>query len=353
MEIEKNDLNLIDYMICPGFLVKDGRICKANEAARRLFLEPGTEVSPMFLTGREELDALAGGCLYLSMNLGGIPQGVTVTRLEDGLLFLADAQQELGELKVLALAAQELRLPLSNVMLTASRLEQMQQDEKASDYIARLNRGTSQLMRIIGNMSDALRYVQSGRLQVKNITSLMDEVFQKAQLLVSQAGLSLHYTGPKEDIFSLADPEQLERAVYNLISNSLKFTPQGGCIDAQLTKKGKSLRLTIQDSGSGIAEGILQNVFRRYLRQPSLEDSRFGLGLGLTLVRAAAANHGGTVLIDRLEAGTRITLTMAIRSSGETAVRSPVLSVDYAGERDHGLIELSESLPADLYRKQN
>ena len=349
MEKGKDDFALIDYMVCPGFLVKDRHVLRVNEAAKRLFLQPGTDITSLLLTGAEEYAHFEQGCLYLSMNLGEVPQGVTVTRLQDMDLFLCDGEAELQELKVLALAAQELRLPLSNVMLSASHLESLQQDQEALGQMARLNRGTAQLMRIIGNMSDALRYVRSGRLQTKNVTALMDEIFEKARILTESTGISLHCSLPREDTFTQADPEQLERAVFNLISNSLKFTPEGGLVEAALTKRGKFLCLTVQDSGSGIAESILQNVFSRYRRQPSLEDSRFGLGLGLTLVRAAAANHGGTVLIDQPGTGTRVTLTLAIREAEETSLHSPVLTVDYAGEQDHGLIELSESLPAELY----
>ena len=70
----------------------------------------------------------------------------------------------------------------------------------------------------------------------------------------------------------------------------------------------------------------------------------------MVLIRTAAAHHGGAVLIDQPEGvGTRITMTMAIRQSKQATLRSNVLRVDYAGERDHGLIELSECLPTELY----
>ena len=62
--------------------------------------------------------------------------------------------------------------------------------------------------------------------------------------------------------------------------------------------------------------------------------------------------HGGTVLIDHPEgAGTRITMTLAIRQAPPGNLRSPRLRIDYAGERDHGLVELADVLPASLYEK--
>jgi len=64
-------------------------------------------------------------------------------------------------------------------------------------------------------------------------------------------------------------------------------------------------------------------------------------------------NHGGTVLIDHPRGkGTRVTLTLALRQNTEGSLRSPALRVDYAGERDHGLIELADCLPAELYGKE-
>ena len=69
--------------------------------------------------------------------------------------------------------------------------------------------------------------------------------------------------------------------------------------------------------------------------------------------QSAAQQHAGTVLVDQpTESGTRVTLTLRIRPGSSDYVRSPILKVDYAGERDHGLLELSDVLPADLYKPQ-
>ena len=139
--------------------------------------------------------------------------------------------------------------------------------------------------------------------------------------------------------------------MWNILSNCIRFTPTGGQIQATLTRKGKRLCLTVQDSGSGIADSVRGSVFRRYLRQPAIEDSRYGLGLGMVMIRAAASHHGGAVLIDRPpQGGTRVTVTLAIRQDPVSQLRSPLLKVDYAGERDHALIELSDVLPAEFYR---
>ena len=234
-------------------------------------------------------------------------------------------------------------------MLSAERLFPAVQGGEA----AGLNRSLYQMLRILGNMADAGSFCAGSRQETVNICSVMEEVFAKARQALSQSGRELHYEGPKESIYCLADTQQLERGVLNMLSNASKFTPQGGSIQAEMTRRGRMLRISVTDRGSGIARELLPTLFSRYLRQPTLEDSRFGIGLGMVLIRSAAVNHGGTVLIDQPGEGlTRITMTLAIRQNTEPLFRSPMLRTDYSGERDHTLVELSDCLPPELYNPQ-
>ena len=159
-----------------------------------------------------------------------------------------------------------------------------------------------------------------------------------------------YYIDNNSSNHAVMDEQLLERGIYNILSNALKFSEPGTVIQASLTRRDGTLYISVQDQGSGIPGQIMRTVFQRYMRQPSLEDSRFGLGLGLVLVRAAARIHGGTVLIDRpASVGTRTTISIPIRQSPQSMVRSNFALVDYAGGWDHGLLELSDVLPAHLY----
>lgn len=350
MEEQKEISGMLDLMVRPAFCVINQSISKVNPAAERLFLSPGTDIRELFLTGTEEYAAFSGGCLYLTLSIGGQAVGATVTRMENADVFLLDQDTDQAELRSLALAARELREPLSSIIISAQRLVPHTAPE-AAEQAARLNRGLYQMLRIIGNMSDAGRAIS--QQETRNICAVLEEVFEKAQSLVAHTGLTLTYEGLSEPVYCLADADQLERAILNVLSNAIKFTPKGGIIHAKLVRQGRMLRLSIQDSGSGMAEDILGSVFTRYLRQPAIEDSRFGIGLGMVLVRNAASAHGGTVLIDRPDnAGTRVTMTLAIRQSEGALLRTNVLRVDYTGERDHALVELAECLPAELYGKE-
>lgn len=354
MEQQKNALELLDLMIQPGFCVQDGIIQKANLPAQGMLLCPGTPVSQLIAVGHEEYQNFSEGCLYLTLTVSGILLDASVTRVGCFDIFLMEQDADHRELQAMALAARELRKPLASIMTTASQLfpmEALSDDPVLREQVTRMNRGLYQMLRVIGNMSDTSRYISSRpQKEVLDICAFLKELFEKAQDLVAHAGLSLRYESLSQSIVTLADREKLERAVLNIISNAVKFTPAGGTVDARLTRTGNRLYLSIQDSGSGIPDGIRGTIHNRYLRHPGLEDSRFGIGLGMVLIRSTAASHGGTVLIDHPDgAGTRVTMTMEIRNDTSGNLRSPQLRIDYAGEQDHGLIELSDVLPADLY----
>ena len=347
MEETKGTPDLLDLMVQPGFYVENFTIVRLNAAAEGLLLSAGMDIRPLIASGLAEYEAFTGGCLYLRLGLSGKGVGASVIRHGGVDVFLLDTQECDSALQALSLAARELREPLAAILVSAGALEG---DET---QLALLNRGLYQVLRIIGNMSDAGRMPSPSRQETTDMDALFSEIFEKAAVLAETAGVTVCYEGLKQPVFCLADRELLERAALNLISNALKFAPAGGKIDASLTKCGKMLRLSIRDNGPGFAQNLLGSVFHRYLRQPCIEDGRNGLGLGMVLVRSAAASHGGAVLIDQPDSGgARVTMTMAIRQNPSGTLRSPILRVDYAGEQDHALVELSDCLSADLYKKE-
>ena len=353
MEQMNDALGMLDLLALPGFCVKDKKIVKMNPLAASRQIPMGADITELLLTGSEEYEEFQDGCLYLTLELAGQPWGASVTRIGDYHVFLLEAEHERTELQALALAARELREPLSGIMTTADRLfpVAVQNDPALREQISLLNRGLFRMLRIIGNMSDAGRIpAPSLHQETLDISAFLSEIFEKSQALVRHTQIRLTYEGPREPVFCLVNGEQLERAVLNILSNAVKFTPKEGLIEAKLIRRNKKLYLSVRDNGSGIPENLRGSVYTRYLRQPTLEDGRFGIGLGLAIVRSTASQHGGTVLIDHPDGqGTRVTMTMAITQNKDSLVRSPVLHVDYAGGRDRGLIELSDCLPNGVY----
>lgn len=349
-------MQMVDHLQHPAFCVSEGIIAKINSAARQRMIETGTAVTELIKDSAEEYHNFTDGCLFLTLQVCGSDLGFSVVRKNGFDLFRLEQDTENYELQAMALAARELREPLSSIMIGAEQLlpaAANETDPQRQEQLARINRGLFQMLRIISNMSDADRCASSVPvpMEVHNISGLVNEIFTKAATLVQSAGLHLEYSGIPESIYSLVSPDLLERALLNAISNAIKFTPAGGTIQAKLTRRERKLYLSIQDNGSGIPEELRSTLFSRYTREPGVEDGRYGIGLGLVIIRSAAAQHGGTVLVDHpQDCGTRITMTLSIRPGAGNTVRSPLLRVDYAGERDHGLLELSDVLPAELYK---
>ena len=356
MEQHNTLTGMLDLMTDPAFCVKGGTITYANRPALACMLTEGMPVSQILFTGAEEYSQFKGGCLYLTLSTGNTYRGATVTRMGEFDIFVVEPTDELSTLQGLALAAQELRMPLSNIMTVTDRLFPelaAAADDNTCDQMARINKGLFQLLRIVSNMSDALYYSQLSLIgqETLDICSYLEEFFQSTAELAKEAGITLRFQNWNAPVFTTVNLDKLLRAISNILSNAMKFIPKGGTIDAQLSRRGNMLHLTIQDSGSCVPENLRGSIFSHYQRQPQIEDSRNGIGLGMVLLRGAAAIHGGTVLLEYpKDSGTRVTLTLAIRQKSDPMVQSPTFQVDYAGERDHRLLELADVLPHTLYK---
>lgn len=359
MEQLTHVMEMLNLMMHPAFCVRDGMIIGVNPEAAQCMLSHGMNVADILSTGKEEYTAFSSGCLYLTVNVCQRNWGSSVTRVNGLDIFVLEQDQDQAQLRSLALAAQELREPLSSVMTVADRLfpavDTARQPELQTQ-MARINRGLFHLLRLVSNMSDASRYCQetASRMETRDITAFLEDVIHRCGELVQHAGITLDYSGLADSLYCLIDPEKLERSIHNLLSNAVKFTPQGGTVGVSAALRGTKLYLQIQDNGCGIPDELRSSVFSRYLRSPGVEDGRYGIGLGMVLVRSTAALHGGTVLVEQPECGgTRVTMTVQIRQDRSGTVRSSILKVDYAGERDHGLIEFSDTLPHSLYSQES
>ena len=359
MDYKTAAMEMVDHIPHPAFCVKEGIIVKANPAAMSRLFQTGTAIADLLENGRDEYTDFQQGTLYLTLSHCGQSLGVCVTKVSDFDLFRLEQDEDSAELRAMALAARELREPLSSVMITADRLfpvSGLTEDSAVAEQVARINRGLYQMLRVISNMSDASHYTTAtaSRQEVRNVVAFVADIFEKSADPIAAGGITLEYSGPPEAIYSLIDAEKLERAILNIISNALKFASKGSTMKASLAKRKQKLYLTVQNTGTGIAQQVRSSMFTRYIREPGLEDGRFGIGLGMVLIRSAAALHGGTVLVDEpQENTTRITMTLAIHSRNSAQVHSPVFAIDYAGERDHCLLEFSESLPSELYTPEN
>ena len=345
MEINKETLEMLDLMLQPAFLVQDGVIRHMNPAAAYLPLAEGQSILPFLSTAQEDY-ADFSDFLQLQLRIDCQVMVASVLRRDYGDVFIIQLSTDAESFRILSLAAMQLREPLAGLTAITERLL----PDSDPTHASQANRRIHQIMRILSNMSDVTRFGNSEgyRPEYTEICGFLEEILEKADTLLESVQIRIHSQLPNAPVYTLLDREQFERAVYNLLSNAAKFSAAVAPIQVTLTQKGQRLHLSVTARTESAATA---NYYNRFLREPSLEDPAQGMGLGLVLVRCTAINHGGAVLIDRPDPlHTRITMTLAIRHSKDTFVRCPVLRIDYAGERDHGLFELSDVLPAELYR---
>lgn len=348
MEHTNTTQALLELIERPAFCVQDGCIVNTNQAAKQLMLLPGAAIEPFIADSKNVYKSFSNGSLSLNLTLNNTTYQAEIIKTTDGDLFVLDVDNP--ELRAIALAAQHLRNPLSGVMTVADQLVE------STEHIAHLRRGLHRLHRIVCNMSDSYRYQQrsGAHLETTDITAVFDECMEAISTHLTPFGILTNYTGLSKAVIGLADREMLERAVYNLISNALKFMSEGSALETKLVHNGNTLSFTVQNL---CQDAMPQDrPFGRYLREPAIEDSRNGIGLGMELVRSVAASHGGTVLVDHPNQNTtRITMTICITTGTDNMVRDTIqLPVsNYAGDRNRGLLELSEVLPASAYQEPN
>lgn len=354
MDYKKTKEDLLAHFITPAFFVEGGVITQVNQAAQQQLIATGTQISALLATGQEEYGEFLDGCLYLSLKIQDQPRSTTVTKEGGRDLFLVEYEEMDRALQAYSLAARELREPLAGIMIASERLLRSlpeDSDPLQQRQAAFINQNLYKMLRILGNMSDASRFVQGSDvcLQYCNVTSVLDEIFQDVAANCEKSSIRFSYTCPKEEILGPIDQAKLERGVLNLISNAIKYTRSDGEVTASVVKRGKRLYITITDSGDGVPIPIHETIYKRYQRMAGIEEARQGIGLGMVLAKSVAAMHGGTILMQPQQpGGARITMTVSLENKGLT-LRSPTIRVDYTGERSHSLVELSDSLDPSLY----
>ncbi len=351
MEEQGEITTMLQLLPQPAFRVENGVITHINPAAAAYFLQPGQPFAPMIVCGAQEYAEFSAGSLYLTLSLCDQHIGAVVSSVEPAHIVTLVQAAGQPQLQAMALAAKELREPLGGMLSLAEQMLPaiIAENGELETQAAQMNRRLYQMLRIVSNMSDAVTYVQPqpGRMETVEICAFLAEILDKTGALAQQAHISLVYELPGELIFTLADREKLERAIYNLLSNAIKYALRDTAVSIKLVRKDKRLYLSVSNASTGPVQ--LGNLYNRFLREPALEDSRNGIGLGMALVCSVATQHGGTVLVDTADDSTRVTMTMQIKQAPAGSVHSPVMRFDYAGERDHCLIELADVLPASAY----
>ena len=225
----------------------------------------------------------------------------------------------------LALVSHELRSPLAGLRMGTRLLRRGDLgEEESARVLEMIERSCVLQVRLIGDLLDLSR-VGAGKLQLDWRDVDLAQVARVA-LDSCRAGALDKRVDVEEDFppalgLVRGDPDRLQQIVGNLVSNAIKFTPEGGRVQVRLERVDERLRLIVRDTGEGIAAEALPHIFERFRQENSASVRRHsGLGLGLAIVRHLVDVHGGTVEAESPGKGLGATFTVTLPLKGRPLV---------------------------------
>ena len=251
-------------------------------------------------------------------------------RMEDDL-----REQDRRKDEFLALLAHELRNPLAPLR-NGLQVMRLANDDPAvvARTRAMMERQLKHLVRMIDDLIDVSR-INRNRLQLRRSRTLFADVLKSAietaRPTIETREHKLSVSLPPEPVWLDADLTRLAQAFDNLLSNSARYTPQGGQIWLEATRHGKDLLVTVRDNGIGIPAESLPLVFDMFSQvQRGIEGASGGLGIGLAIVKKLVEMHGGEVTAESagLEKGSTFTVRLPILESDP----EPIIAGKTAGD---------------------
>ncbi len=254
---------------------------------------------------------------------------------------------------ILASIGQELRTPFTLIFSAINHLMPYTEDQSLDKYLSVIARQSYLLLRLSNNLIDVRRFndpEEKLKLAYTNVGDFLMGICDEIIPLIGELEISLDYQCQDEDICTMVDRQKLERIVLNLISNALKHTDKGGSVALQLSEFRDNLFISVTDTGVGVANDKMSEVFRLSTDQRDDEEDCTGYGLGLIIVKEISEMHGGSVVLSNMEdRGTKVTVSLPIKPGRPDSVHSSLETPDYAGGFSHVLLELSEVLPTRCF----
>jgi PAS domain S-box-containing protein len=197
--------------------------------------------------------------------------------------------------ETLGIVSHDLRNPLTSIALSADLLLGAPPEEQR-DLVETIRGAAGQMQRLIQDLLDVAR-AEAGRLAVQktalDLASAARQACAANDPIAEKRQLRLICDVPDSMTPVEADRDRIVQVLGNLIGNALKFTPPGGTITVTATEERDRVRLAVHDTGPGIPDSDLRNVFRPYWQ--AKKTAHMGAGLGLAIVRGIVEAHGGTV----------------------------------------------------------
>ncbi len=270
---------------------------------------------PVAQLARAADDVAAGD---FAVELPSAPPSIELQRLSQAFSHMASrlADTDAARSRLLSDLAHELRTPLATLSAYVDGLQDgVLPLEPASFDTMRAQ--VSRLTRLSSDVRDAAA-AQEGvlglRVQDTDPVAVAQQAVEAAAPRFAARGVGLDYLGPSSADPVPADPQRLAQVLANLLDNALRHTPARGHVVVSVHVQDTEVQLAVTDDGPGIPADQLEAVFSRFHRvDPSRAASDgSGSGLGLTIARAIAASHGGTLVATRPGTGRGTTMTLTL-----------------------------------------
>jgi PAS domain S-box-containing protein len=217
----------------------------------------------------------------------------------------------------LAMLGHELRNPLAPIANSAQLLARAgDRPEVRAKAVVMIERQVRQLATLVDDLLEVSR-VRHGRIDLRlgriDFAPLVETALESLRPQAERHDHAIEFAPPGERLIVQADAARATQMIVNLVSNAIKYTPDGGRIELELAREGPLARLAVRDNGVGIAPHFLPQVFELFAQgQGALERAQGGLGLGLAIVRRLAELHGGSVEAASAGVGQGSTFTLKL-----------------------------------------
>ena len=212
--------------------------------------------------------------------------------------------------------AHEFRTPLTMIAGPVRQLAKSASlDNEERNLLSVAQRSIQRMFKLVNQLMDFNKLENDTlRLSVENldVVKAMNDICDTFEFNMKEKGLTLNRFGMEDELMAWTDGDKLEKIVSNLLSNALKFTPRGGHIDVTLDVADEKVKVTIADTGKGIPEEQLENIFKRYyqLDNQTKAIKNWGTGIGLYYSRRLAELHHGSLTAGNRQEGTGAVFTL-------------------------------------------
>jgi signal transduction histidine kinase len=220
----------------------------------------------------------------------------------------------------LANMSHELRTPLNAIIGFSQVLRERmfgEVNEKQAEYLDDILSSANHLLSLINEVLD-LSKVEAGQLELDVAPFSLREALERGVVMVRERAIKERVQititpNPGVDVVA-GDERRIRQVIFNLLSNAVKFTPEGGAVDVSASQVNGEVRVSVSDTGPGIAEDALERIFEEFQQTEAGIQQREGTGLGLALSKRLVELHGGRIWVDsELGTGSTFVFTMPAR----------------------------------------